>query len=92
MCQRLNIEITYSGPDQLVVDEGAFFRLLHNLAGNAKSVGADKLEITVWRAGQLAIINIADNGPGMMQQHGLICSSRFPGQPGAAAGRSFDCP
>ena len=61
----LNIGITYSGPDQLVVDEGAFFRLLHNLVGNAKSVGADKVEITVWRAGQLAIIDIADNGPGM---------------------------
>ena len=29
----------YSGPDQLVVDEGAFFRLLHNLVGNAKSPG-----------------------------------------------------
>ena len=61
----LNIDIIYSGPDQLVIDEGAFFRLVHNLAGNAKSVGADKVEITVWRAGQLAIIDIADNGPGM---------------------------
>ena len=48
-----------------MVDEGYFFRLLHNLVGNAKSVGADKVEITVWRAGQLAIIDIADNGPGM---------------------------
>lgn len=60
----LGIAITYSGPDDLFVDEAAFFRLLHNLAGNAKSVGADQVEITVWRAGQLAIIDIADNGPG----------------------------
>ena len=42
-----------------------FSGILHNLVGNAKSVGADKVEITVWRAGQLAIIDIADNGPGM---------------------------
>lgn len=57
--------IHYSGPAMLVVDGGEFFRLLHNLVSNAASAGATQIEITVWRAGQLTIIDITDNGPGM---------------------------
>ena len=65
-CQAgINITINYSGPDQLVIDEAAFFRLLHNLIGNAASAKASAVDITVWRAGQHAIVDIADNGPGL---------------------------
>lgn len=62
---QLNIRISYEGPDQLVVDSGYFFRLIHNLVNNAQSAGANAISITIWKAGSYAVMDIADNGPGI---------------------------
>ena len=62
---QLNIPISYEGPEQLVVDSGYFFRLIHNLVNNAQSAGADAITITIWKAGSYAVMDIADNGPGI---------------------------
>ena len=63
----IGIKITYTGPDELHGDGGHFFRLIHNLASNASGAGADLLEISVWRAGSLVIMDFADNGPGFAE-------------------------
>jgi DNA mismatch repair ATPase MutL len=40
-----------------------------NLARNATSAGAKSLNVDIWRAGTLAVIDIADDGSGILQKH-----------------------
>ena len=65
--EAIGIEVDYVGPDELVVDASQFFRLLHNLISNASSAGANHVRITVWRVGNSAVMDIADNGPGIRE-------------------------
>ena len=44
-------------------------RILLNFARNAVSAGAQELSVDIWRAGKLAVIDIADDGPGIPQKH-----------------------
>lgn len=63
--QEIGIPIGYQGPEHLVVDSGYFFRLIHNLVNNAQKAGASEVTISIWKAGSYAVMDIADNGPGM---------------------------
>ena len=59
------IEVVVHGADRLSGTPNLFYRLLLNLARNAKSAMATNLTIDVWRAGHLAVIDISDDGPGI---------------------------
>ena len=59
------IEVVVHGADSLSGTPNLFYRLLLNLARNAKSAMATNLTIDVWRAGHLAVIDISDDGPGI---------------------------
>ena len=59
------IEVVVHGVDRLSGTPNLFYRLLLNLARNAKSAMATNLTIDVWRAGHLAVIDISDDGPGI---------------------------
>lgn len=59
------IMIRYSGPAELRLDRGMLSRILLNLARNAMSVRATQLNIDIWRAGRLGVIDISDDGPGI---------------------------
>ena len=64
-----SIPIRYSGPDEVRMDRTMLSRILLNLARNAFSAGAQALSVDIWRAGKLAVIDIADDGPGIPQKH-----------------------
>ena len=64
-----SIPIRYSGPDEVRMDRTMLSRILLNLARNAVSAGAQALSVDIWRAGKLAVIDIADDGPGITQKH-----------------------
>ena len=64
-----SIPIRYSGPDEVRMDRTMLSRILLNLARNAVSAGAQALSVDIWRAGKLAVIDIADDGPGIPQKH-----------------------
>ena len=59
------IEIAYSGPAELRLDRTMLSRSLLNLARNAASAGARKLDIDIWRVGRLGVIDVSDDGPGI---------------------------
>ena len=59
------LDVHLSGVTSLNGMPNTLYRLLLNLARNAKSAGASHLMIDVWRAGHLAVIDISDNGPGI---------------------------
>jgi signal transduction histidine kinase len=64
-----SIVIRYTGPDEVHMDRTMLSRILLNLARNAASAGAKSLSVDIWRAGTLALIDIADDGPGIPQKH-----------------------
>ena len=64
-----SIPIRYSGPDEVRMYRTMLSRILLNLARNAVSAGAQGLSVDIWRAGKLAVIDIADDGPGIPQKH-----------------------
>ena len=64
-----SIPIRYLGPDEVRMDRTMLSRILLNLARNAVSAGAQALSVDIWRAGKLAVIDIADDGPGIPQKH-----------------------
>ncbi len=67
-CRRqLDLDISYDGPESLLVDNDQFFRLVFNLMDNAKKAGAGQIMISVWRTGRSTVIDISDNGPGIPQ-------------------------
>ena len=63
-----SMSVSYSGPELICMDRGMLSRILLNLARNASLAGAKNLSIDIWRAGQLGVIDIADNGPGIPQE------------------------
>lgn len=62
------MHITYSGPAKIHADRKMMQRIFLNLARNANHAGATKLNIDIWRAGHLGIIDISDNGHGIPKQ------------------------
>ena len=59
------LDISHSGTQMLYGMPNTLYRLLLNLARNAKAAGATAITIDVWRAGHLAVIDISDDGPGI---------------------------
>ena len=59
------LEVKVTGADHLYGAADQFYRLVLNLARNAKRAGANELIIDIWRAGHLAVIDISDDGPGI---------------------------
>ena len=59
------LQVITSGTSRLCGMPNTFYRLLLNLARNARGAGATMLTIDVWRAGHLAVIDISDDGPGI---------------------------
>ncbi len=43
-------------------------RILINLSRNARLAGATDLQIDIWRAGHLGVVDILDNGPGITEK------------------------
>ena len=60
-----SMELIYEGPDHIFADENILSRILLNLTRNAAVAGATSLSIDIWRAGNLGVIDILDNGPGV---------------------------
>ena len=58
------IAVNYVGPEELYLDRTMMARILLNLARNA-AAGAGMVNIDIWRAGRLGVIDIADDGPGI---------------------------
>jgi signal transduction histidine kinase len=63
--RQLDLEISYDGPDSLLVDKDQFFHLIFNLLDNAKKAGTGKIMISVWRTGRSTVMDISDDGPGL---------------------------
>ncbi|MCE2518186.1 MAG: HAMP domain-containing histidine kinase [Alphaproteobacteria bacterium] len=82
----IGITISYEGPDQLVVDSGYFFRLLHNLVNNAHNAGATAITIAIWKAGSYAVMDIADNGNGMDDETKALIFKPFAGSTRGSTG------
>ena len=59
------IAVNYVGPEELYLDRTMMARILLNLARNAAAAGAGMVNIDIWRAGRLGVIDIADDGPGI---------------------------
>ena len=80
------LHITYSGPAKIRADRQMMQRIFLNLARNSSNAGATKLNIDIWRAGHLGIIDVSDNGTGIPKQQwdGLFLAfkSRRPGGSG----------
>ena len=60
---KLNVKL--HGADALHGTPAIFYRLLLNLARNARAAQAQTLTIDIWRAGHFAVIDISDDGPGI---------------------------
>ena len=82
----MDIRIEYSGPDELMVDSGYFFRLIHNLVNNAAKAGADQISIAIWKAGSYAVMDVADNGPGMDEKTKNLLFKPFAGSTKGSSG------
>lgn len=63
------LDISYEGPAEVRLDRTMMSRILLNLARNAVHAGAGRLNIDIWRAGRLGVIDIADDGPGIPREH-----------------------
>ena len=57
------VTITYQGPDRFYMDRLFLSRILGNLARNASLAQAQNMQIDIWRAGHLQIIDFSDDGP-----------------------------
>lgn len=62
------LEVRYQGPEMVCLDRVMMSRILLNLARNAANAGARSLNIDVWRAGKLGVVDIADDGPGIPRE------------------------
>ena len=63
------IDMNYDGPELLFLDRTMMARILLNLARKAASAGAGSVNIYIWRAGRLGVIEVADDGPGIPRAH-----------------------
>ena len=59
------LKVKLHGADALHGTPAIFYRLLLNLARNARAAQAQTLTIDIWRAGHFAVIDISDDGPGI---------------------------
>ncbi len=84
--EEIGIEVNYSGPDELVVDSGYFFRLIHNIVHNAKTAGATLVHVEIWKAGSYAVMDISDNGPGIPQEMKDLLFKPFTGSTRGSSG------
>ena len=84
--EEMAISIEYSGPEELMVDSGYFFRLIHNLVNNAAKAGADQISIAIWKAGSYAVMDVADNGPGMDDKTKALLFKPFAGSTKGSSG------
>ena len=84
--EEMGIKIDYSGPEELMVDSSYFFRLIHNLVNNAAKAGADQISITIWKAGSYAVMDVADNGPGMDDKTKALLFKPFKGSTKGSSG------
>jgi signal transduction histidine kinase len=82
------MQITYSGPAEIHADRKMMQRIFLNLARNAAHAGATKLNIDIWRAGYLGIIDISDNGNGIPKQQwdSLFLAFKNHGRGGSGLG------
>ena len=84
--EEMAIYIEYSGPEELMVDSGYFFRLIHNLVNNAAKAGAGQISIAIWKAGSYAVMDAADNGPGMDDKTKALLFKPFAGSTKGSSG------
>ncbi len=82
----MGIKIDYNGPDEMMVDSVYFFRLIHNLVNNAQKAAATEVSITIWKTKTFAIMDIADNGPGMDEEVKKLLFKPFAGSTRGSAG------
>ena len=82
----MTIKIDYTGPDEMMVDSDYFFRLIHNLVNNAQKANATEVSITIWKTKTFAIMDIADNGPGMDEEVKKLLFKPFAGSTRGSAG------
>ena len=82
----MTIKIDYTGPDEMMVDSDYFFRLIHNLVNNAQKANATEVSITIWKTKTFAIMDIADNGPGMDEKTKKLLFKPFAGSTRGSAG------
>ena len=75
-----NISIDYHGPEQIIMDPSMLQRMLGNLAMNAKRADATKIDIDIWKAGKLAVIDVEDNGKGIPEEIQLTLFKAFSGK------------
>jgi signal transduction histidine kinase len=54
-----------AGDLEVVADRDQMFRVLVNLGRNAIEAGAQAISVTAWRQGSRAMIDVADDGPGL---------------------------
>ena len=82
------MQITYSGPAKIRADRKMMQRIFLNLARNSGNAGATKLNIDIWRAGHLGIIDVSDNGHGIPKQQwdDLFLAFKSHGRGGSGLG------
>ena len=82
------MQITYSGPAKIHADRKMMQRIFLNLARNSGNAGATKLNIDIWRAGHLGIIDVSDNGHGIpkRQWDDLFLAFKSHGRGGSGLG------
>lgn len=63
-----HLDVQLHGTETLHGTPGILYRLLLNLASNARAANAQTLTIDIWRAGHFAVIDISDDGPGIAKE------------------------
>lgn len=88
LSEQFDATITYDGPQQIFIDRSMFTRILTNLIRNAILAGATNIFMDIWKAGRLAVIDIADNGPGIPETawHDLFLAFRTNSREGTGLG------
>ena len=71
------ISVRYEGPAQVFADRILIKRLLLNLIRNADKAGAKNVQLDIWRAGHLCVIDVSDDGPGVPKDFRPFLFSAF---------------
>jgi two-component system OmpR family sensor kinase len=76
-----------AGPASVRGDRGALERALSNLLENAHRHGRGRITIETRTHGELALLTVADEGPGLTGEHAKLAFGRFwRGQSGSGSG------
>lgn len=62
------IKINYHGPKNIIMDPKMLHRILCNLSTNAKRAQAAQIDVDIWKAGKLAVIDVEDDGKGIAEE------------------------